>query len=189
MGYTTDFDGYISIDPPLNDAEIEYLTKFSKTRRMDRTNGPYFVEGSGFYGQGHDSDVRNHNKPPVGQPGLWCQWVPDELGTRLQWDGGEKFYDSVEWMQYLIDHFLRPYAIAAGSIPGAALARTNEPTFAGFTFNHVLNGVIDAQGESDDDTWHLVVENNVARRVEAADGPVVHRVQAYVGTVVGEIVE
>lgn len=66
MGYTTEFQGQIKIEPPLNAAEIEYLQKFASTRRMDRTTGPYFVDGSGFKGQGHDADIRDHNTPPDG---------------------------------------------------------------------------------------------------------------------------
>lgn len=36
--------------------------------------------------------------------------APD--GTAIQWDGGEKFYASSEWMQYLIKHFFGFNAIA-----------------------------------------------------------------------------
>jgi hypothetical protein len=48
MGYTTDFWGYVEIKPHLNDSEMEYLKKFSETRRMKRERGPYFVDGSGM---------------------------------------------------------------------------------------------------------------------------------------------
>jgi hypothetical protein len=54
-------------------------------------------------------------------------------------------------MQYLIDHFLKPGGHALG-----------EPGFADFTFDHVVNGTIDAQGEDPDDTWQLAVIDNVA---------------------------
>lgn len=70
MGYTTEFYGAVEVQPPLNEKEIEYLKKFADTRRMDRRNGPYFVEGSGFCGQGSDSDIYDYNRPPPGQPGL-----------------------------------------------------------------------------------------------------------------------
>ena len=36
MGYTTEFDGSVSISPPLNAHEIAYLRKFAASRRMDR---------------------------------------------------------------------------------------------------------------------------------------------------------
>ena len=78
MGYTTEFEGKIENDPPLSEREIEYLKKFAGTRRMDRAEGPYFVEGTGPHGQGRDKGIRDYNRPPEGQPGLWCQWVPTE---------------------------------------------------------------------------------------------------------------
>lgn len=176
MGYTTDFDGAVLIEPPLNAAEIEYLRKFSGTRRMDREGGPYFVDGSGSFGQGSDPDIRDHNRPPAGQPGLWCQWVPTDDGRYLEWDGREKFYDSIEWMQYLIDHFLKPNAEAfkvvtqLGSVP-LEYATTQDlalyERFNQFTFDHILNGVIDAQGEDPEDRWRLVVENNIVTEQRA----------------------
>lgn len=149
MGYTTYFEGQIKIDPPLNKDEINYLKKFHDTRRMDRTNGPYFVDGTGYMGQNPDSDVINSNKPPEGQPSLWCQWIPTDDGTAIEWDEGEKFYNSVDWMQYFIDHFI-------GSTP---IAPTKENTLE-FLKPHTLNGLIEAQGEDDEDQWVLLVENN-----------------------------
>jgi hypothetical protein len=151
MGYTTEFYGRVDIDPPLGDPERDYLTRFAATRRMERKAGPYYVEGSGFRGHGHDSDVRDFSQPPRGQPGLWCQWVPSEDGAALKWDGGEKFYEADRWMAYLIDHFLRPAALASA---------TDDPHFEFFTFDHNLNGEIEAQGEEYDDRWLLRVEHN-----------------------------
>ena len=152
MGYTTEFQGRIEIVPPLNQEEIDYLTKFNNTRRMNRRNGPYFVDGSGFMGQGRDDDIIDNNKPPAGQPGLWCQWVPTEDGTALVWDEGEKFYNSVEWMAYLIEHFLKPGALAMGQLP--------------FLQGHLLNGTIKAQGEDMDDRWKLVVTDNIVTCID-----------------------
>ncbi|MFF4344599.1 hypothetical protein ACFY00_32320 [Kitasatospora sp. NPDC001540] len=149
MGYDTTFTGRVAVAPPLNAHEVAYLRKFARSRRMDRDRGPYFVEGTGFMGRGHDPDVRGYNTPPAGQPNLWCKWEPTADGTAIAWNGVEKFYDAAEWMAYLVEHFLRPGARAAGG-----------PGFEGFTFDHVLDGVIDAQGEEPDDTWQLVVRAN-----------------------------
>jgi hypothetical protein len=74
----------------------------------------------------------------------------------LEWDGGEKFYESAEWMKYLIDQFLRPGAVAEG-----------QPGFEAFTFDHVCNGVIEAQGEDPDDKWKLIVTDNVVKTAAA----------------------
>lgn len=156
MGYTTDFSGEVSINPPLNKKEIEYLQKFNQTRRMSRMNGPYFVDGTGDYGQGRDSDILDFNRPPEGQPGLWCNWTPTEDGTAIEWDGGEKFYNAEKWMAYLIKHFV-------GSDP---IAKREHPEEFSFLQGHDLNGRIDAQGEDYDDKWLLIVENN---KVKVAD--------------------
>lgn len=155
MGYTTEFDGSITIDPPLNAAEIEYLNKFASTRRMHRREaGAYFVDADSVGGQDFgNTDIINQNAPPPSQPGLWCQWIPNEDGTAIEWDSGEKFYSSQEWMTYLINHFLQPGALAKEALPFLQA-------------NHVLNGEILAQGEDIRDRWKLVVTNNVVTRVE-----------------------
>lgn len=147
MGYTTEFYGQITIDPPLDADEIAYLTKFSESRRMLCTQGPYYVDRGGCMGQNSGPEVLDHNRPPAGQPGLWCQWVPTADGTAVEWDGGEKFYDAAEWMAYLMGHFLAPGAYAKSELP--------------FLRGHTCNGRIEAFGEDRDDTWVLIVNNNV----------------------------
>ncbi|MFB7910802.1 hypothetical protein ACFC1T_30640 [Kitasatospora sp. NPDC056076] len=159
MGYTTDFTGRVAVTPPLNPAEIAYLRKFAGTRRMDRAGGPYYVDGSGYAGQGRDADIRDFDKPPAGQPGLWCRWVTTADGAAIEWSQVEKFYDAPEWMTYLIDHFLKPRAHAQGT-----------PGFEEFTFDHVADGTIDAQGEEPWDTWQLLVRGNEVS-VSAAELP------------------
>jgi hypothetical protein len=130
MGYTTDFEGNFDVTPAIQEDHREYLNKFCGTRRMARNaakaskmddpvrekvglpigdGGGYFVGGVGSYGQDNDRSVTDHNEPPSGQPGLWCQWVPSGDGTALGWDGGEKFYEYVAWLDYLITHFLKPW--------------------------------------------------------------------------------
>jgi hypothetical protein len=150
VGYTTEFDGFITIDPPLSEQERAYLLKFSDSRRMMRVNGPYYVDGSGFGGQGRDNDVLSYNTPPEGQPGLWCKWTPNHDGTAIIWNKAEKFYNAEEWMKYLIDHFLSKTHICP--LP--------------FLQGHTLNGRIKAQGERMDDRWELIVKDNVVTRIE-----------------------
>lgn len=158
MGYTTEFEGSIQIEPPLNAQEISFLRDFNHTRRMNRTRGPLFVRGSGFYGQGNDPDIIDYNQPHPDQPGLWCQWTPNEDGTAIEWDGGEKFYDSPGWLSYII-HLL----LAAPDAQWYIDQHIDEDLrLASFTCDHVLNGVIFAQGEDDEDQWELrVVDNTV----------------------------
>lgn len=155
MGYTTDFYGEIEVDPPLNEHEVSYLKDFANTRRMKRHNGPLYVKGSGFKGQGSDADITDYNTPPAGQPGLWCQWVPSENGKAIAWDFGEKFYRAAEWMAFIVDLLSRKRT------PEELLEMVKQDErFAHFSFDHVLNGQIEAQGEDPDDKWRLYVENN-----------------------------
>lgn len=157
MGYTTNFDGRFTLNKPLLPEHAAYLEKFNETRRMQRVeriaetlpdpvrqrvslpvgkDGGYFVGGGGNYGQDSDASIVNYNEPPIDQPGLWCQWRPDEQGTCIAWDGGEKFYNYEEWLVYLIQHFLQPWG-------------------------YVLNGEVTWQGEDSNDLGKLVVVNNV----------------------------
>jgi len=167
MGYTTYFDGQVTIDPPLNATEVKYLNMFADTRRMKRKNGDYYVGGGGFKGQDHEPDILDYNSPPDEQPSLWCQWVPanvvmdddDETpisANALEWDGGEKFYNATEWMQYLIDHFI-------GENP---LAKLNNPEHFDFLQGHTVNGEIFADGEEPGDHWKIVVKDNIVKEVQ-----------------------
>lgn len=128
MGVDTYFEGSFKLDRPLEPAQRAYLQRFSQTRRMKRDvgklqdvadptreaaglplgpEGAYFV-GGGLHGYDHPS-VINGNEPPQDQPGLWCKWVSSEDGQEIIWSGAEKFYWFVEWLEYLIEHFLVPW--------------------------------------------------------------------------------
>lgn len=113
--------------------------------------GAYFTGGLGFAGQERDNSIIEDN--PVGggrygcqpdvpdhetQPGYWCQWVPTPSGDGIEWDGGEKFYEYVAWIEYLIRHFLQPWG-------------------------YVVNGQVSWSGEEDDDIGVIDIKNNVVR--------------------------
>ena len=115
MGYQTDFSGAWEITPPLTEEHREFLVKFNETRRMVRdvdpiygTDGEWYVDGTGLFGQDHDETVISSEHPPSTQPGLWCQWVPNKTGDYYQWDGNEKFYNYVEWIKYLVENYFKP---------------------------------------------------------------------------------
>jgi hypothetical protein len=95
----------------------------------------YFTGGEGMMGQERDDSVLDCNTPPKGQPGLWCQWTPKPDGTAILWDGVEKFYNYVEWLKYLLRHFLVPWG-------------------------YVVNGEMHWVGEDDLDRGTITVRHN-----------------------------
>ena len=129
MGYHTDFEGQFDVTPALRSQHRLFLIEFSHTLRVRRDevavatmpdpvrvaaglpvgpDGCNFVGGLGFMGQDHDASFLSY-APPGGQPGSWCQWVPSEDGCHICWDQGEKFYDYIEWLVYVIEHYLKPW--------------------------------------------------------------------------------
>jgi len=168
MGYTTDFSGSLEIKRPLTKKQVEYINLLSSTRRMardvnklmelykgkhgnpfakDKTNaievygnqGQFFARDDGQSGQSEDGTIRDYNSPGRNvQPGLWCQWVVSEDGKYLEWDGGEKFYNYVEWLRYLIENFFKPWG-------------------------RKLSGEIEWYGEDRSDIGKIVVKNNVVK--------------------------
>lgn len=187
MGYTTYFSGEVAVTPPLNQQEIAYLERFASSRRMYRAQGPYFTDPGNDWGE-TGTGILDGNKPPQQQPGLWCQWVPTEDGSAICWAGGEKFYSSAEWMAYLITTFLKSGATVQRELFGGdralSVLRKDQagwvypPEFAAFTFNHVVNGEIDADGEASDDIWRLVVRDNV---VSVQSGAIVFANETVIG--------
>lgn len=162
MGYNTNFSGSFDLDEPLTKEQIAYLTEFSRTRRMKRDleciekindllrlavglqigiDGGYYVASDT-----DDSSVINYNHPPEGQPGFYCQWIPSEDGTYISWDGGENFSEYVEWIEYIIEHFLKPWG-------------------------KILNGGVEWEGNSSDDLGKIVIKNNL---VESKIGRIVY---------------
>lgn len=105
MGYTTSFEGEFRLDKPLRPEHRAYLAAFAASRRMARDpavaaklpdpvreavglpvgpQGGYFVgTADQDGGQVRDDSIVAYNDPPAGQPGLWCQWTPDEDGTAI----------------------------------------------------------------------------------------------------------
>lgn len=162
MGYDTSFHGAVTITPPLSYDEVQYLRAFNESRRMKRNadmtakyydplrelvalpvgdEGGYYVDAHAEnMGQKETPDIIDYSSPPAGQPGLWCGWTPTEDGAAIEWDGGEKFYNYVEWMEYLIEHFIKPWG-------------------------HVAEGEITWQGEDSDDRGTIFVKDNVVEAV------------------------
>jgi hypothetical protein len=125
MGYSTDFYGFWTLTPALSLAQTDYLQKFSRTRRVKRdpdaietdrrlaaiglnlgVDAEYFVDT-----EDEDKSIVDLNLPPGSQPSLWCKWRVNDRGDRLEHNGGEKFDEYVEWLDYLVEHFFSPWGV------------------------------------------------------------------------------
>lgn len=145
MGYTTEFKGQFSLNTKLDDVTFNFLKKLNETRRMARKidakygiDGEFFVDGDGdgFKGQNGDSTIVDTNKHPRTQPGLWCKWTPTDDRMHIEWDGAEKFYNYIEWIEYLISKVLAPRG-------------------------YVVNGNVKWRGEDFDDSGVIEINDNI----------------------------
>lgn len=150
MGYTTDFNGSFELNKPLTPSLHTFLKNLAGTRRMGRNvdtkkygfDGEFYCEETQNFGQTKSSNIKDYNQPPVTQPGLWLGWIPNEEGTSIVWDGGEKFYHYIEWLYYLIEKVLNPNG-------------------------YKLNGEVMWQGEEIGDMGKIIVKDNVISIIEA----------------------
>ena len=135
MGYTTEFQGQFDLDRELDEDTYTFLCKLNDTRRVKRNVGSeYGIEGE-FYAEDDNNGVIDYNNPPGTQPGLWCGWVPTDDKLAIEWDQGEKFYDYIDWIKYIIEKILSPKG-------------------------YVLNGTVIWRGEAFDDIGKIIVCNN-----------------------------
>ncbi len=115
MGYTTKFSGQWDVFPPISIEHTNILCAFAE--------------------EAHDASF----------PGKYCQWVPNSSpgyeSDGISWDGGEKFYEYVEWARYIVEHFLAPWG-------------------------YKLNGTIIWQGEQVGDVGMLIMKDNVLEVIE-----------------------
>lgn len=159
MGYTTEFKGTFLVNKKLDDETKKLLNGLAKTRRMKRsipklaemlniteeealhtygTDGEFYFNEKDFHnsGQTDDNSIIDHNCPPETQPELWLQWVYNEEKQCIEWDGREKFYGYIEWLEYIIDRILKPK-------------------------KYSLTGVVQWNGEDAKDIGSIVITDNV----------------------------
>lgn len=113
MGYNTSFHGELYITPSLVESQIEKINWISEDETKKR-----------------------------GAPGKWCDWKVTSDGSRLEWGEGEKFYNYIEWLQYLITNYFIPWGC-------------------------ILNGQIYWDGEENNDLGQIVVGDNKVRIFKA----------------------
>lgn len=111
MGYTTTFSGVFYFDKALTPQTIEKLKKLE-----------------GMDGRDFDDD----------RPQGYCQWNLTKDLKGLTWDGAERFYNYIEWLEWIIKRILRPSKIE-------------------------LNGAVEYQGEYIGDCGAIIVKANQVR--------------------------
>ena len=159
MGYNTDFTGEFKLNRKLNKKVKTLINGISQTRRMKRDveklakrlkiskekciekygpNSEFYFDPKDIdnLGQTNTEDIIDYNTPPGRQPSLWCQWCYDENSKSICWDGGEKFYDYIEWIRYIVEYIIKPQKI------------------------YKLNGVVNWYGEEDDDKGTITIKDN-----------------------------
>lgn len=161
MGFSTRYLGHLDIQPPLNDSETEWLRAFGEIDRR-HYNEPYEVAMNPralrietWQQRGSGGDAFKSLAPPDGSPYPHLDWAPCYEGCCLAWYGTEKSRMAEEWLQYLIDHFLRP---------GAHARLDGRQAFERFTFDHTLNGVIAAERNDTLELFLIVCRDNTIRR-------------------------
>jgi hypothetical protein len=98
----------------------------------------YWNPESTSFGQDRDPSIIDYNNPPNEYLSLWLKWEVVKLDDGeylLQWNEAEKFYDYVEWLEFINTKILIPN-------------------------NLVLNGSIDWCGEDSGDKGTITAINN-----------------------------
>jgi hypothetical protein len=106
MGYTTEFMGQFKLSKQLT------LNQYNELRKII-------------------SPTRHENFPSY-----YCHWDLNYEGLALEWDGGEKFYEYIWWLEYIIKEYLDPWGIT-------------------------LNGDVKYSGEDADDNGTISVVENI----------------------------
>lgn len=115
MGYSTEFQGGLKLNRELTHKEWVELRKLTNS---------------------YDQDVyAQYTETPETIPNSYLQWESNEDGTEIVWDGGEKFYDYIHWLRWLIKHYLAPRGL-------------------------ILNGKIAWQGDDISDAGIIYATNN-----------------------------
>ena len=99
MGYTTKFEGSFKLNRELT---LKEYKEFMKLGGYD------------------ESEYKNYSKV---YPSSYNQWVLNTDADAIVWNGAEKFYEYVEWLQWLIDNF---FCIKALFISGTVLWQGEE---------------------------------------------------------------
>lgn len=166
MGYSTAYLGALRIEPPLNSQETAWLRAYQRSARSLQDD-PYSVPmNPGVIPQDHPEVFQlkggGSSFSAASQSGgpSPCDWRPSTDGKWLHWVKSEKSNNAIPTLQFLINHFLRPGALAQGD---------GRAAFEAFTFDHVANGTIAAERD-DGELFLIVAEENELERTVLVQG-------------------
>lgn len=146
MGFNSAYLGYLTISPPLNSAEVEWLSGFADWAGLP-DGDPYSLPMNPRAALAQAFHDAGGSMSPTGNVPYGVQhWRVCEHGDRISWHRSEKSNDAIAALRFLVDHYLGPGARAQGS---------DNPDFADFTFDHRLDGVV-AGARDDTDELFLV---------------------------------
>lgn len=145
MGYTTAFHGQFHLNEQLDSDTHYFLTRLAATRRVARRADPiHGLEGE-FDISDSDDNIIDINRPPCTQPSLWLHWIPSDDGLTIIWDGKEKFYNYIAWIEYLIKAVLAPKG-------------------------YRLTGVVEWRGEEWEDSGFIIISRNEVQILNRPQG-------------------
>ena len=152
MEHHTTYLGQLRLDPPLSDAELDWLRSFAEWGGGP-TGDPFDVpmnpraelaDGAGWGGYPDGRD-----RPRTGIPGGVRDWVPCDQGCHLMWRPAPCSNDALLALRFLVDHYLGP----------RALARGRGPVFDDFTFDHRVDGVLAGHRDDTEELFLLRAED------------------------------
>lgn len=155
MSHSIRFLGHLVVEPGLNPEETAWLRAYQRTRRWLHPDDPYAVPKNPVA----EVDELRRRPPSAVAPDLpagpvvgleHCTWQPSADGHRLLWAGDDVAGHALVELRYLVDHFLRPGALAAAD---------GREAFAPFTFDHVVSGIV-AAGRDDGRLSLVLADDN-----------------------------
>ncbi|MGL5930342.1 MAG: hypothetical protein ACRCY8_15535 [Dermatophilaceae bacterium] len=155
MGYDTEYLGHLEVTPPLNRAEVEWLSGFADWGALPDGDlfmlpmNPRAALAVAFRNAG--DGVPGPRNIPYGIR----DWRVSDDGTRISWRRAPKSNDAACTLTFLVETYLGVDAAARSS---------DHPDFAAFTFDHRLDGLIVGERDDTEELFLLEVNDSVVTR-------------------------
>ena len=161
MGYDTEYLGHLNVTPPLNPAEVEWLSGFADWGALP--DGDPFrlpMNPRAELAQAFADRGGALSQPRTVPTGIQ-DWRVCTHGDRISWQRREKSNDATAVLRFLVEHYLGPEATAKGC---------GRDEFAQFTFDHSLDGIIAASRNDTEELFLITVTDSVIDTVTLVPG-------------------